>query len=244
MKEKPDLVNHHAAFISVTDSVLKPAETFSINVKGTLNLLLAFAKSGKKPGRKFIFSSTGGAIYGSPKKLPADENTAPHPLSPYALSKWIGEEMIKHFTTVNDIDYIIFRYANIYGPRQVEQSGAGVFPIFVSRIRNGIVPTIFGNGKKTRDYVYVGDVARASLLAATRGKNEIINIGTSRETSDYQVFKAVANTFNFKKEPKFTPTRAGEVMRITLSYKKAKRILGWEPKVKIEQGAKMAIKGL
>jgi len=235
-KEKPDLVNHHAAFISVTASVNEPALTFAINVTGTLNLLLAFAKSRKGGKKKFLFSSTGGAIYGNPKKLPADESTPPNPFSPYALSKQIGEEVIKYFCGVNGIDYVIFRYANVYGPRQRAQGGAGIFPIFVSQIKKGVVPTIFGDGKKTRDYVYVGDVARASVLGATRGRNETINIATAEETSDYEIFKAIANGFKFKHEPKFTPSRAGEVRRITLSYKKAKKVLGWEPKTSIEKG--------
>jgi UDP-glucose 4-epimerase len=242
--EKPDVVNHHAAFISVTDSIKKPSETFNINVKGTLDLLLAYANSGKKGHRKFLFSSTGGAIYGNPKKLPADESTPPNPFSPYALSKQIDEEMIKYFCHANGIDYLIFRYANVYGPRQRAQGGAGIFPIFVSQIKKGITPTIFGNGKKTRDYVYVGDVAHASLLGATRVKNETINIATARETSDYQVFKAIADTLNFKKEPKFTPARKGEVQRITLSYKKAKRLLGWEPKMAFKDGVRAALRGL
>ena len=183
-----------------------------------------------------MFSSTGGAIYGNPKKLPADESTPPNPFSPYALTKQIAEEMIRYFCKVNDIDHLIFRYANVYGPRQRAQGGAGVVPIFTDLIGKAIRPTIFGDGKKTRDYVYVGDVARASVFGLTHGKNETINIATAREISDYKVFEAIAEAFSFKKEPFYTPKRPGEVGRISMSYAKAKKILGWTPKVKFEDG--------
>jgi UDP-glucose 4-epimerase len=243
MNERPDVVNHHAAFISVPDSVKEPALTFGINVTGTLNVLLAFTETKSKP-KKFIFSSTGGAIYGSPKKLPADENTPPNPLSPYALSKQIDEEMIRYYCGAYDIEYLILRYSNAYGPRQKVQGGAGVFPIFTELIQKGIRPTIFGDGKKTRDYTYVGDIARASVLGLKKGKNETINIGTERETSDYQVFKAIADAFGFKKEPFYTPKRKGEVQDISLDNKKAKKILGWVPKMKFEEGVKRTAKPL
>jgi UDP-glucose 4-epimerase len=248
--ERPDIVNHHAAFISVTDSVKQPAETFSTNVDGTLNVLLAFAEA--KPSRtkpsasgakKFIFSSTGGAIYGNPKKLPADETTPPNPFSPYALSKQIAEETIRYFCRANGIDYLIFRYANVYGPRQKAQGGAGVFPIFTAQIGDGIRPTIFGDGKKTRDYVFVGDVTHANFLGLKRGKNETINIATAREISDYKVFRAIADGFGFAKEPYYTPKRPGEVKRISMSYVRARKILGWKPKVQFEEGVEKTISG-
>lgn len=238
--ERPDIVNHHAAFISVTESVKEPATTFGINVTGTLNVLLAFAAT-KSKRKKFIFSSTGGAIYGNPKKLPADESTPPNPFSPYALSKQIDEEMIRYFCGANSIDYLIFRYANVYGPRQKAQGGAGVFPIFTELVSKSVRPTIFGDGRKTRDYVYVGDVARASVLGLTRGKNETVNIATAREISDDAVFRAIANAFGFKQEPFYTPKRPGEVQRIFMSYARAKHLLGWTPKVRFEEGVKRTI---
>ena len=175
------------------------------------------------------------------KKLPADETTPPHPFSPYALAKQIDEEMIRYYCHENRIDYLIFRYSNAYGPRQKAQGGAGVFPIFTEQISKDIRPTIFGDGKKTRDYVYVEDIAQASLLGLKKGKNETINIATAREISDYQVFKAIANAFDFKKEPFYTPTRPGEVGRISMSYARAKKILGWSPKVKFEEGVKKTV---
>ncbi len=243
--ERPDLVNHHAAFISVTESVKEPETTFAINATGTLNVLLALADapfSAKRPKKKkFIFASTGGAIYGNPKKLPADETTPPNPLSPYALTKQIDEQLIHYFCGIAGMDYLILRYANVYGPRQRAQGGAGVFPIFTEQVCHGIRPTIFGDGTKTRDYVFVEDVARASLLGLTRGKNEIVNIATAREISDDAVFRAIADAFGFKKEPYYTPKRPGEIGRISMSYAKAKKILGWTPKVKFAEGVKRTV---
>lgn len=243
--ERPDLVNHHAAFISVTDSVKKPAETFAINATGTLNVLLAFVEakpSGAKAGRKkFLFSSTGGAIYGNPKKLPANEDTPPNPFSPYALTKEIAEESIRYFCGANNIDYLIFRYANVYGPRQRAQGGAGVVPIFTEQISKGVRPTIFGDGSKTRDYVFVGDVARASALGARRGKNITVNIATSREISDYKVFEGIAKAFSYDKEPFYTPKRPGEVQRIYMTYARAQQALGWKPTVRFEDGIQKTV---
>lgn len=242
LNERPEVVNHHAAFISVTESVKKPDETFAINATGTLNVMLAFAGSKAHKQKKILFSSTGGAIYGNPRKLPADEATPPNPLSPYALTKEIDEKIIKYFAAANDIDYLIFRYANVYGPRQRAQGGAGVVPIFTDLIGRGIRPTIFGDGKKTRDYVYVGDVARASVLGLTRGKNEVANIATAREISDQAVFDEIAHTYGFTQKPFYTPKRPGEVQRIYMSCARAKRLLGWTPRVKFEDGVKKTMR--
>lgn len=241
-KERPNVVNHHAALISVTDSVKKPHETFQTNVMGTLNVVLAFAAAPGGPKKKLIFSSTGGAIYGNPKKLPADESTPPNPFSPYAVAKHIDEEIINYFCKVNNIPYVILRYANVYGPRQRSQAGAGIFPTFITQIKKGVTPTIFGNGGKARDYVFVEDVAHASVLAISRGKNEIINIATTREISDRAVYDAIAKALKFNKAPHFAPARKGEVQRISMSYAKAKKILGWEPKVSFEEGAKKTVR--
>lgn len=243
-KERPQAVCHHAALISVTESVRKPRETFITNAEGTLNMLLALAASPAKGRKKFLFSSTGGAIYGNPKKLPADESTPPNPFSPYALAKEVAEKLIAYHAKAADMDYLIFRYANVYGPRQREVSGAGIFPIFTNLMRRGKQPTIFGNGKKTRDYVYVEDVARANLLGLRRGKNTIINIATARETSDREIFDAIAENLHFGKGPQFAPARPGEVMRISMSYRKAKKTLGWEPRFGLEEGVRRAVAGI
>ncbi len=236
-KERPDAVSHHAAFISVTESVKKPEETFGNNVMGTLNVVLALAHSGGTNAKKrLLFSSTGGAIYGNPKKLPADESTPPNPLSPYALSKQIDEEIIAYFCKAYGIPHVIFRYANVYGPRQHAQGGAGIFPIFIREMRRGVIPVIFGNGKKTRDYVYVDDVAHANVLALRKGAGEIINICSNHEYSDERVFEMLAAAVGFRKKARYTPPRKGEVKRIVMSYAKARRILGWEPRMAMKDG--------
>lgn len=240
--ERPEIVNHHAAFISVTESEREPAKTFAVNATGTLNVLLSFADAkapvARPKRKKMIFASTGGAIYGNPKKLPADETTPPNPLSPYALTKQIDEELIRYFCGIRAIDHLILRYANVYGPRQRGQGGAGVVPIFTEQIGHGIRPTIFGDGKKTRDYVYVSDVARASVLGLTRGRNVTVNIATAREISDDTVFRTIAGALDFTERPYYTPKRPGEIGRISMSWTKAEKILGWQPKVKFEEGIK------
>jgi UDP-glucose 4-epimerase len=241
LKERPEAVSHHAAFISVTESVKKPEETFENNVMGTLNVVLAFARHGTGK-KKFLFSSTGGAIYGNPKKLPADESTLPQPLSPYALSKYIDEQMIMYYCDAYRVPYLIFRYANVYGPRQHAQGGAGIFPIFIHQMRRGAIPVIFGDGKKTRDYVYVEDVAHANLLGLRHGVREIVNIASNHETSDYYIFKALATAVGFTKKPRYTPRRKGEVKRISMSFSKAKRLLGWTPKTPLKEGIQKTVK--
>ncbi len=242
-KERPQAANHHAALISVTESVREPRKTFITNAEGTLNVLLALAAAPGGGRKKFLFSSTGGAIYGNPKKLPADETTPPDPLSPYALAKEVAERLIIYHADAAHMNYLIFRYANVYGPRQQEVGGAGIFPIFTGLMKRGKQPTIFGNGRKTRDYVYVEDVARANALGLTRGTNAILNIATARETSDREIFDAIARNLHFGREPRFAPSRPGEVMRISMSYRKAKKILGWEPKFSFEEGTRRAVSG-
>lgn len=233
-KERPEIVNHHAAAIEVVKSVRDPIHTYQTNFLGTTNLLLAFGQRGR--GGKFIFSSSGGAIYGNPKKLPAKENTPPLPLSPYALSKFLGEEAIKFHSRQYDFDYLIFRYANIYGPRQNPQGEAGVVAIFGGLMKNGLRPTIFGDGGKSRDYVYIDDVVHANVIGLRKGKNEILNIGWGKKITDQMIFDALAKEIKFKDKPIYALYRKGEVYQISLYNGKAKKILGWRPKIKLEEG--------
>lgn len=239
-KEKPEVVNHHAAIAEVVKSVRDPVPTLTTNVLGTANLLLAFGHHGRGK-RKFIFSSTGGAMYGDPKKFPVNETATPDPLSPYGLSKKLAEETIKFYAKQFGFDYFIFRYANVFGPRQNPHGEAGIVAIFGALMKAGKRPTIFGDGSKGRDYVYVGDVARANLLALRRGKNETVNIGCGLLVTDIAITNAVAKAVGFKEKPKFAPYRKGEVYRITLNARKAKKILGWEPKIGIEEGIRKAL---
>ena len=238
-KEKPQIVNHHAAIAEVVKSLRNPLPTINVNVIGTINLLLAAGKIGVK---KFIFSSTGGAIYGQPDKIPADENTPAIPLSPYGLSKLLGEECIKFYAKHYGFDYLIFRYPNVYGPRQNPKGEAGVVAIFSGLMRKGKQPTIFGDGSKTRDYVHIDDIVRANIIGLHKGKNEIFNLGWAKKISDQKIFDTIAKNLNFKKPPIYAPFRHGEVYQIALSAKKARKNLGWEPKIKLEKGIKNYLK--
>ena len=238
-KEKPQIVNHHAAIAEVVKSLRDPLPTLNVNVIGTINLLLA---AGKIRVKKFIFSSTGGAIYGQPDKIPADENTPAIPLSPYGLSKLLGEECIKFYAKHYGFDYLIFRYPNVYGPRQNPKGEAGVVAIFSGLIKKGKQPTIFGDGSKTRDYVHIDDIVRANIIGLHKGKNEIFNLGWAKKISDQKIFDTIAKNLNFKKPPIYAPFRHGEVYQIALSAKKARKNLGWQPKISSEKGIRKTVK--
>ncbi|HUZ92400.1 MAG TPA: NAD-dependent epimerase/dehydratase family protein [Candidatus Paceibacterota bacterium] len=243
-REKPEIVNHHAAIAEVVKSLKNPIPTLEVNVLGTTNVLLAFGKYGTGAHKKFIFSSTGGAIYGEPKKIPAGESTPPVPLSPYGLSKFLDEEVIKFYARHFGFDYFIFRYPNVYGPRQNPKGEAGVIAIFGGLLKSGKRPIIFGDGTKARDYTYVGDIARANLIALRRGKNETVNIGWGKVTTDRMIFDEVARATGFSGKPIYAPYRKGEVYRIALDASKAKKILGWTPKVEFEEGVSRTIEAL
>ena len=239
-KEKPEVVNHHAAIAEVVKSLRNPIPTLDANVLGTVNVLISFGKYGKGK-RKFIFSSTGGAIYGEPKKIPADENSPETPLSPYGLSKHLGEICIKFYAKIYGFDYLLFRYPNVYGPRQNPKGEAGVVAIFTGLMKSGKRPTIFGNGTKTRDYVYVDDIAKANVLALDKGKNVILNLGLGKKISDQDIFDELAKNLDFKEKPAYAPFRKGEVYQIAITGAKAKKILGWKPKFSFKQGIKETI---
>ena len=232
-REKPDMINHHAAIAEIAKSLRDPMPTLDVNVQGTINLLL---RAGEARIKKFIFASTGGAIYGEPKKNPASELFPEEPLSPYGLSKLFGEKAVHFYARYFGFDYFIFRYANVFGPRQNPKGEAGVVAIFSALMRAGIRPKIFGDGSKVRDYVYVKDIARANVLALKRGKNDTVNIGWGRKVTDKNVFDALARNLRFKKEPVYAGFRKGEVYKITLSAEKAEKVLGFKPKLDFESG--------
>lgn len=242
--ERPEIVNHHAAIAEVAKSLRNPLPTYETNVLGTANILLAFGKYGRGKNKKFIFSSTGGAIYGEPKKIPADEKTPIKPLSPYGLSKFLGEELIKFSANQYGFKYLIFRYPNVYGPRQNSKGEAGVVAIFGGLMKLGIKPTIFGDGTKARDYAYVGDIVRANLTALHKGTDEILNLGWGKKITDQMIFDAVARETDFKEKPRYAPYRKGEVYRISIDAKKAEKILRWKPRIKLGEGIKNTMASL
>jgi UDP-glucose 4-epimerase len=232
-KEKPDVVSHHAAVAEVIKSLRDPSHTFAVNVDGTVNVLICAGEVGIS---KFIFASTGGAIYGQPKKIPANEQTPILPISAYGLTKFLGEECIKYYASQYGFSYTIFRYTNVYGPRQNPHGEAGVIAIFGGLMRAGKRPIIFGDGSKIRDYVFVSDIVRANVSALSRTGNELMNLGLGKKVSDYEIFNAVAKILKFKGKPIFKPFRNGEVYKITINASHAKKIIGWEPTVTLKEG--------
>lgn len=232
-KEKPQVINHHAAIAEVVQSVTDPLPTLETNLQGTVNLLLTGMEVGIK---KFILASTGGAIYGDQPKYPITEQAKALPLSPYGLSKLLAEEAVAYYARMGKFNYVILRYANVFGPRQDPNGEAGVVAIFAKRLQAGIRPIIFGDGTKTRDYVYVADIAQANLLSLSRGNRVTVNIGLGKEISDQTVYDTMASHWQEPAPVQYKVVRPGEVMRSSLQAKQARATLGWKPKFNFAQG--------
>lgn len=233
-EERPAIVNHHAAQIDVRRSVEDPVFNVQSNLLGSLNLLNLAAKY---KVQRFIFASTGGAIYGEPPILPAGEETPVRPLAPYGVSKRAVELYLSVYGSIHGLPYVVLRYGNVYGPRQNSQGEAGVVAIFCEQMLKGVTPKIYGDGSKTRDYIEVSDVVRANLKALELGDGETVNIASGIPTSDYQIFEGVREALNIPPfEPQFVSKRPGEVEHIFLDIAKATKILDWTPKVRISAG--------
>ena len=231
--EKFDAVDHHAAQMDVRKSVEDPIYDAQINILGTLNLLESCKTYGVK---KFIFASTGGAIYGEQDYFPADEQHPTRPLSPYGISKLTIEKYLFFYQTVHKLTPFILRYANVYGPRQNPHGEAGVVAIFATRMLKGGQPVINGDGKQTRDYVFVGDVVRANIGALNAKTPDCVNIGTGIETDVNELFNRLSRLTGSNVKEAHGPAKEGEQLRSVLLANKAKKILGWSPTVSIEQG--------
>lgn len=232
-KEKFDLVNHHAAQMDVRRSVADPAFDANINIIGTINLLQNCVKNGVK---KFMFASTGGAIYGEQSYFPADENHPTSPLSPYGISKLAVEKYLNFYNVQYNLKYSILRYANIYGPRQNPFGEAGVIAIFTSKMLNGEQPKINGSGLQTRDYVFVGDVVKANLIALNDENNDIYNVGTAIETNVNELFSALNKIIGKNFEEKHGPAAPGEQMRSVITSEKLFKRFGWKPSTALSDG--------
>jgi UDP-glucose 4-epimerase len=236
----PDIINHHAAQIDVRKSVSDPIYNAEVNDIGVLNLLEAAVKNKAK---KFIFSSTGGAIYGEvAKKGGADENHAQEPISPYAITKRTTELYLHAYHVNRGLNYTVLRYGNVFGPRQDPLGEAGVIAIFCGKMLKGEPPTIFGDGNQLRDYCYVGDVADANLLVLDKGENQIFNVGTGKGTSVNDLFSRLKEVMKFEKEAIYAPARTGELFRSVLNCKKIKKELDWKAKTSIKKGLKLTLK--
>lgn len=244
-KESPDIVNHHAAQISVPLSVKDPLYDAEVNIKGIIRLLQLSVKYRVK---KFIFSSTGGAIYGEADVVPTGEDYVPEPASPYAISKLSGEKYIKFFYNQYGLEYTILRYSNVYGPRQIPHGEAGVVAIFTEKLIAGIHPTLnhFPDAPQgmIRDYCYVKDIAHANIIATENQKTGIFNIGTGKGTTTIVLYKEIVKILREKgvyipyifDEPLRAMARPGDIRVSTLNVDKAKSVLGWEAAYDISKG--------
>jgi UDP-glucose 4-epimerase len=229
---RPEVVNHHAAQMNVRNSVEDPIFDAQVNILGTINLL---ELSIQHKIKKFMFASTGGAIYGEPEVIPCAEDLLPAPISPYGISKYAVEQYLNYYKAVHGLSHVVLRYSNVYGPRQNPHGEAGVVAIFCDRIKNGNPCNIFGDGKQTRDYIYVEDVARANILSIN-AKDVILNIGTAIETSVNDIVSKLKRVTNRDVQVVYSPRRSGEVDRIALEIKRAANVLGWSPDVNLEDG--------
>jgi len=232
---RPEVVDHHAAHVDVRRSVLDPAHDARTNILGTLNLLELSRVHGV---HKFIFISSGGAVYGEPSRLPVDESYPPAPLCPYGAAKRCGEIYVELYWRLHELDYTILRYPNVYGPRQNPKGEAGVVAIFSLQMLRGERPTIFGDGTKTRDYLYVSDVAEANAAALAAGEagRGVFNLGWGREVSDLDIFEGVRRALSVQIEPRYDAKRPGEVEHICLDATRARAVLGWRPTVTLAEG--------
>lgn len=232
---KPEVVFHLAAHIDVRRSVEDPAEDATRNILGTIQLLEACRLAGV---RKVVYAQSGGAIYGEPPEsaLPVSEDFDGHPVSPYGASKRAVEEYLHAYSALYGLDWTSLALANVYGPRQDPQGEAAVVPIFATRMLAGHVATIYGDGTQTRDFIYVDDVVHAFVLAMERGSRLRCNIGSGRETSVNDLYRALVDQTGYDQEPYYAPARAGELQRIALDTSRAGAELGWKPWTDMQRG--------
>jgi UDP-glucose 4-epimerase len=232
--ERPEVVAHLAAQAAVSRSVNDPVFDASVNVGGGLNLLDCCRRFGV---RRMIYSSSGGAGYGDTDVLPTPETHPSLPMSPYGITKVAMELYVGAWTQIFGMSGISLRYANVYGPRQNHQGEAGVVAIFCHRLLTGQAPVVNGDGGQTRDFVYVGDVARANLLALERSDaTGGINIATGIETSVNDIYAGIKSAAGSSVAAQYGPARPGEQRRSCLDPKLAERVLGWRPTVTLGEG--------
>jgi UDP-glucose 4-epimerase len=235
---KPDVLNHHAAQMDVRRSVADPAFDARVNIIGFVNLLQGCAQAGVK---KVIFASSGGAVYGDKEPIPSAEEHATEPLSPYGVSKRAGELYLGYYHSAYGLPYVALRYANVYGPRQSSHGEAGVVAIFIDRLRSGQAPIINGDGKQTRDYVFVADVVAANVAALETGFVGAVNIGTGRETDVVTISQSLCARLGSSMNPVHGPAKTGEQRRSCLAIGLASRVLGWRPVVALEEGLQRTV---
>lgn len=232
-KARPEVIFHLAAQIDVRKSIADPAWDSTINVGGTINVLEAARRHGVA---RLVNSSTGGAIYGDAEVIPSPETVTPLPEAAYGQSKLSAEGYLGLYERLYGLSSVTLRYGNVYGPRQDPLGEAGVIAIFCGALATGRRPTIFGDGKQTRDYVYVGDVVGANLKAAAATAGGVFNIGTQTETSVLDLVEILGGLAGVDFEAEFAPARLGELERSCLDIGQAQSVLGWEPTLAIREG--------
>ena len=235
---KPDVLNHHAAQMDVRRSVADPTFDARINIIGFINLLEASKDAGVK---RVIFSSSGGAVYGDREPIPASEEHETLPLSPYGVSKLTGELYLGYYHMAFGLPYVALRYANVYGPRQSSLGEAGVVAIFISQLLAGKSPVINGDGKQTRDYVFVGDVVRANVAALDTNYTGPINIGTGKETDVVTICESLREGVGSPVKAIHGPAKLGEQRRSCLMTSLARKVLGWKPEVDLKEGLQQTL---
>ena len=236
--ERPEVIFHLAAQIDVRKSVANPQWDAQQNIIGSLNILENAKNYGVK---KIFFASTGGAIYGDTTDIPTPETHAEVPISPYGIGKLTVEKYLDYYHKVFNLPYIVLRYGNVYGPRQDSKGEAGVVAIFAGQALAGQNPIINGDGKQTRDYVFVDDVVSANLKALDFDSVGIFNIGTGKETNVNDLAELIKKNVQVDIEFTHGPANLGEQQRSCLDWSKAKNELNWQPEINIEQGIKQTL---
>ncbi len=236
--EQPDIVNHHAAQMNVRRSISDPLFDADVNIVGSLRLIEYAQRFGVK---KFIYVSTGGAVYGEPVYLPCDEAHPIQPICQYGVSKHTVEHYLYLYGENYDLNYTVLRYPNVYGPRQDPYGEAGVVAIFSGQMLRGEQVVINGNGEQARDFVYVGDLVRANVAALTQGDRDIFNLGWGQGTSVNEIFQTLAGITGYQLEPHHGPPIVGETYKIFLNAEHAADGLDWKPTMTLEEGLRKTV---
>jgi len=237
-KEKPEIVFHYAAQIEARKSVEDPVSDAKINIIGSLNILENCRKCKIK---KIIFASSGGEIYGDANEIPTSETYFPSPISPYGVGKLTVEKYLDAYFKLFKIPYIALRYGNVYGPRQNPNGEAGVVAIFIIKMLKNKQPLIHGDGKQTKDYIFIDDAIDATTLSFKKDFEGILNIGTGEETSVLEIFYKIKELTHSRVKEKHIPFPICSFKRGCLSIEKAKKQLGWQPKYSLDKGLKETV---
>lgn len=235
---KPEVLNHHAAQMDVRKSVADPVFDAQVNLVGLLHLL----ESGRRHGlKRVLFASSGGTVYGDQERFPAGEDDSTHPICPYGITKLCTEHYLFYYGLQHGLTYIAFRYANVYGPRQNPHGEAGVVAIFTEKFLRGEKPVINGDGKQTRDFVFIEDLVRANVAGLTSDYSGPLNIGTGRETDINEIFGLLRHACGSDAPEQHGPAKPGEQQRACVDPARAAKVLGWKPETSLEQGLEKTV---